>query len=236
MYIYGKNVAKEKLKHPTDVVQVYLSSKFKDKGIEDLLATSKIKTTYLNNKIMDNKVNGLHQGIIIEVSDIKTYNLDIIKNFTSKNPVIVMLDHLEDPHNFGAIIRTSYALGIDAIIIPNDRSVDITPTVVKTSAGAVYNIPIIKVPNLTNTIEKLKKEGYWIVGTDMQGDNYCELKYDMPTCLIIGNEGKGMSKIVKNNCDYLVSIPMEGQIDSLNASVSCGIILSEIKRQRRNSE
>lgn len=236
MYIYGKNVAKEKLKHPTDVVQVYLSSKFKDKEIEDLLATSKIKTTYLNNKIMDNKVNGLHQGIIIEVSDIKTYNLDIIKNFTSKNPVIVMLDHLEDPHNFGAIIRTSYALGIDAIIIPNDRSVDITPTVVKTSAGAVYNIPIIKVPNLTNTIEKLKKEGYWIVGTDMQGGNYCELKYDMPTCLIIGNEGKGMSKIVKNNCDYLVSIPMEGQIDSLNASVSCGIILSEIKRQRRNSE
>ena len=236
MYIYGKNVAKEKLKHPTDVVQVYLSSKFKDKELEDLLAASKIKTTYLNNKIMDNKVNGLHQGIIIEVSDIKTYNLDIIKNFTSKNPVIVMLDHLEDPHNFGAIIRTSYALGIDAIIIPNDRSVDITPTVVKTSAGAVYNIPIIKVPNLTNTIEKLKKEGYWIVGTDMQGDNYCELKYDMPTCLIIGNEGKGMSKIVKNNCDYLVSIPMEGQIDSLNASVSCGIILSEIKRQRRNSE
>lgn len=236
MYIYGKNVAKEKLKHPTDVVQVYLSSKFKDKEIEDLLTVSKIKTTYLNNKIMDNKVNGLHQGIIIEVSDIKTYNLDIIKKFTSKNPVIVMLDHLEDPHNFGAIIRTSYALGIDAIIIPNDRSVDITPTVVKTSAGAVYNIPIIKVPNLTNTIEKLKKEGYWIVGTDMQGDNYCELKYDMPTCLIIGNEGKGMSKIVKNNCDYLVSIPMEGQIDSLNASVSCGIILSEIKRQRRNSE
>lgn len=236
MYIYGKNVAKEKLKHPTDVVQVYLSSKFKDKEIEDLLAASKIKTTYLNNKIMDNKVNGLHQGIIIEVSDIKTYNLDIIKKITSKNPVIVMLDHLEDPHNFGAIIRTSYALGIDAIIIPNDRSVDITPTVVKTSAGAIYNIPIIKVPNLTNTIEKLKKEGYWIVGTDMQGDNYCELKYDMPTCLIIGNEGKGMSKIVKNNCDYLVSIPMEGQIDSLNASVSCGIILSEIKRQRRNSE
>lgn len=236
MYIYGKNVAKEKLKHPTDVVQVYLSSKFKDKEIEDLLAVSKIKTTYLNNKIMDNKVNGLHQGIIIEVSDIKTYNLDIIKKFTNKNPIIVMLDHLEDPHNFGAIVRTSYALGIDAIIIPNDRSVDITPTVVKTSAGAIYNIPIIKVPNLTNTIEKLKKEGYWIVGTDMQGDNYCELKYDMPTCLIIGNEGKGMSKIVKNNCDYLVSIPMEGQIDSLNASVSCGIILSEIKRQRRNSE
>lgn len=236
MYIYGKNVAKEKLKHPTDVVQVYLSSKFKDKEIEDLLAVSKIKTTYLNNKIMDNKVNGLHQGIIIEVSDIKTYNLDIIKKFTNKNPIIVMLDHLEDPHNFGAIVRTSYALGIDAIIIPNDRSADITPTVVKTSAGAVYNIPIIKVPNLTNTIEKLKKEGYWIVGTDMQGDNYCELKYDMPTCLIIGNEGKGMSKIVKNNCDYLVSIPMEGQIDSLNASVSCGIILSEIKRQRRNSE
>lgn len=236
MYIYGKNVAKEKLKKPTDVVQIYLSSNFKDREIEDLIRESQLKTTYLNNKIMDNKVKGLHQGIIIEVADVKTYSLDIIKTFKDTNPIIVMLDHLEDPHNFGAIVRTSYALGINAIIIPNDRSVDITPTVVKTSAGAIYNIPIIKVPNLTNTIEKLKKEGYWIVGTDMKGENYSELKYDMPTCLVIGNEGKGMSQIIKKNCDYLVSIPMEGQIDSLNASVSCGIILSEIKRQRRSSE
>lgn len=236
MYIYGKNVAKEKLKKPTDVVQIYLSSNFKDREIEDLIRESQLKTTYLNNKIMDNKVKGLHQGIIIEVADVKTYSLDIIKTFKDTNPIIVMLDHLEDPHNFGAIVRTSYALGINAIIIPNDRSVDITPTVVKTSAGAIYNIPIIKVPNLTNTIEKLKKEGYWIVGTDMIGENYSELKYDMPTCLVIGNEGKGMSQIIKKNCDYLVSIPMEGQIDSLNASVSCGIILSEIKRQRRSSE
>lgn len=236
MYIYGKNVAKEKLKKPTDVVQIYLSSNFKDREIEDLIRESQLKTTYLNNKIMDNKVKGLHQGIIIEVADVKTYSLDIIKTFKDTNPIIVMLDHLEDPHNFGAIVRTSYALGINAIIIPNDRSVDITPTVVKTSAGAIYNIPIIKVPNLTNTIEKLKKEGYWIVGTDMIGENYSKLKYDMPTCLVIGNEGKGMSQIVKKNCDYLVSIPMEGQIDSLNASVSCGIILSEIKRQRRSSE
>lgn len=236
MYIYGKNVAKEKLKKPTDVVQIYLSSNFKDREIEDLIRESQLKTTYLNNKIMDNKVKGLHQGIIIEVADVKTYSLDIIKTFKDTNPIIVMLDHLEDPHNFGAIVRTSYALGINAIIIPNDRSVDITPTVVKTSAGAIYNIPIIKVPNLTNTIEKLKKEGYWIVGTDMKGENYSKLKYDMPTCLVIGNEGKGMSQIIKKNCDYLVSIPMEGQIDSLNASVSCGIILSEIKRQRRSSE
>ncbi len=236
MYIYGKNVAKEKLKKTTDVVQIYLSSNFKDREIEDLIRESQLKTTYLNNKIMDNKVKGLHQGIIIEVADVKTYSLDIIKTFKDTNPIIVMLDHLEDPHNFGAIVRTSYALGINAIIIPNDRSVDITPTVVKTSAGAIYNIPIIKVPNLTNTIEKLKKEGYWIVGTDMIGENYSELKYDMPTCLVIGNEGKGMSQIIKKNCDYLVSIPMEGQIDSLNASVSCGIILSEIKRQRRSSE
>ena len=236
MYIYGKNVAKEKLKKTTDVVQIYLSSNFKDREIEDLIRESQLKTTYLNNKIMDNKVKGLHQGIIIEVADVKTYSLDIIKTFKDTNPLIVILDHLEDPHNFGAIVRTSYALGINAIIIPNDRSVDITPTVVKTSAGAIYNIPIIKVPNLTNTIEKLKKEGYWIVGTDMKGENYSKLKYDMPTCLVIGNEGKGMSQIVKKNCDYLVSIPMEGQIDSLNASVSCGIILSEIKRQRRRSE
>lgn len=231
MYIYGKNVAKEKLKHKEDILQIYLSNNFNDKEILKLLEDSNIKTTYLNNKIMDSKVKGLHQGIIIEVKDIKTYSLDIIKSFNKDKSVIVMLDHIEDPHNFGAIVRTAYALGVDAIIIPNDRSVSITPTVVKTSQGAIYNIPIINVPNLTNTIEKLKDNGYWIVGTSLDKEDYTQLDYDNKTCLVIGNEGRGISKVVEKNCDYLVTIPMIGKIDSLNASVSCGIILSEIRRK-----
>ena len=139
-----------------------------------------------------------------------------------------MLDHLEDPHNFGAIIRTCEALGIDAIIIPNDRTVNINGTVVKTSAGAIYNIPIVRVVNLNTCIKNLKDIGYWIIGTDMEGTDYRKIDYNMPTCLIIGNEGKGMSKVLKDNCDYIATIPMSGEINSLNASVSAGIILSEI--------
>ena len=143
-----------------------------------------------------------------------------------------MLDHLEDPHNFGAIIRTSEALGIDGIIIPNDRSVGITSTVVKTSVGAIEHIKIIRVPNLQVALKKLKENNFWIVGTDMQGEDYTNLDYDMNTCLIIGNEGKGMSKMLRNSCDFIVSIPMKGKINSLNASVSCGIILSEMVREK----
>lgn len=235
MIVFGRNVAKEVIKNNIKINKVYIQEGIKEEVINELQSMD-INIKYLNKNDMNKIEKGNHQGIILDIEDYKYYDEKKMLDNINETSFIVILDHLEDPHNFGAIVRTSYALGINAIIIPNDRSVDITPTVVKTSAGAIYNIPIIKVPNLTNTIEKLKKEGYWIVGTDMKGENYSELKYDMPTCLVIGNEGKGMSQIIKKNCDYLVSIPMEGQIDSLNASVSCGIILSEIKRQRRSSE
>ena len=145
-----------------------------------------------------------------------------------------MLDHLEDPHNFGAIIRTCEALGVDAIIIPKDRNVSVNATVVKTSAGAIYNMPIVAVANLLSTVNKLKNMGYWIFGTDMTGDDYSKLDYNMPVCLIIGNEGHGMSKVLKDNVDFVAKIPMIGKINSLNASVSCGIILSEIVSGDRN--
>jgi 23S rRNA (guanosine2251-2'-O)-methyltransferase len=182
--------------------------------------------------MLDSKVDGLHQGIILDVDDVKTYEFDFIRNIKKNNPVIVMLDHLEDPHNFGAIIRTCEALGIDAIIIPNDRNVNINGTVVKTSVGAIYNMPIVRVVNLNNTIEKLKDIGYWIIGTDMVGTDYTKIDYNMPICLVIGNEGKGISKIIKNNCDFMATIPMSGNINSLNASVSCGIVLSRIVSSR----
>ena len=228
MYIYGKNVAKEKINSGESINKVYLSEKFNDRELMDLMKKNRIKFNYVPNKVMYTKVDGLHQGIILDVDDVETYDFDFIKNIKKDNPVLVMLDHLEDPHNFGAIIRTCEALGIDGIIIPNDRSVNINGTVVKTSVGAIYNMPIIRVVNLNNTIEKLKDIGYWIVGTDMVGTDYTEIDYNMPICLVIGNEGKGISKIIKDNCDFMATIPMSGNINSLNASVSCGIVLSRI--------
>ena len=228
MYIYGKNVAKEKINSHEKINKVYLSDKFNDKEIISLIKNDRIKYTIVPNKVLDNKVDGLHQGIVIEVDDVETLEFDYIKNIKKNIPLLVMLDHLEDPHNFGAIIRTCEALGVDAIIIPKDRNVSVNSTVVKTSAGAIYNMPIVKVTNLATTISKLKDIGYWIVGTDMDGEDYTKIDYNAPICLIIGNEGHGMSKIVTDNCDYIAKIPMVGKINSLNASVSCGILLSRI--------
>lgn len=234
MYIYGKNVAREKLNSKEKINKIYLSDKFKDKEIINLIKEKKVKYNIVPNNYLDKKVQGLHQGIILEIDEIKTYELmDVVNNINKEFPTLVMLDHLEDPHNFGAIIRTAEALGVDAIIIPTDRSVKINSTVVKTSAGAIEYIKIIKVPNLSVAIKKLKDNGYWIIGTDMQGENYTSLDYKMPVCLIIGNEGFGMSKVVKDNCDYIAKIPMEGKINSLNASVSLAIVLSNIVSSRR---
>ncbi|MBQ9853462.1 MAG: 23S rRNA (guanosine(2251)-2'-O)-methyltransferase RlmB [Bacilli bacterium] len=228
MYIYGKNVVKEKIQSGEKVNKAYVSERFNDKDIISLLKHNHIKYTFVPDKFLNDKVDGMHQGIVLDVDDVKTYELDYILNLKKENPIVVMLDHLEDPHNFGAIIRTCEALGIDAIIIPNDRSVNINGTVVKTSVGAIYNIPIVRVVNLNNCIRDLKKNGYWIYGTDMDGEDYNSLDYNNPVCLIIGNEGSGMSKVVRDNCDFIASIPMGGKINSLNASVSAGIILSRI--------
>lgn len=234
MYIYGKNVAREKLNTDEPITKAIISKKFKDQDIIDSLKQKNIRINFVDPIVLDKKVTGLHQGIILEVEEAKTYTLDeLLDQVKDKtNPIIVMLDHLEDPHNFGAIIRTCEALGIDGIIIPNDRSVGITPTVIKTSAGAISYTTIVRVPNLGSTIEKLKNAGFWIVGTDMEGTDYTKIDYNMKTVLIIGNEGKGMSKTLKKTSDFLATIPMTGKINSLNASVSCGIILSHIVASR----
>ena len=233
MYIYGKNVAREKLHNNSKINKIYLSEKFNDREILDLIRKNNIKVSFVKNYELDKKVEGLHQGIVMEIDDVKTYNYDeIIPNVKKENPVIVMLDHLEDPHNFGAIIRTSEALGVDAIIIPTDRSVKVNSTVVKTSVGAIEYIPIIRVVNLNDTIRKLKDDGYWIIATDMDGEDYTKIDYNMPVCIVIGNEGKGISRMVSENSDIIASIPMKGKINSLNASVSCAIVLSHIMKDR----
>ncbi len=233
MQIYGKNVAIEKLKSKSKINKIYLSNKFNDKEILALIEKRNIETKVLDNKVLDKMCKGLHQGIILEVEDIKTYTFDeIIPNIEKEYPLVVILDHLEDPHNLGAIIRSSEAFGVDAIILPNDRSVQITSTVVKTSVGTIEKMKIIKVPNLNNTIKKLKDYGYWIVGTDMEGTDYTTIDYKTKIAIVIGNEGKGISRLVSENCDYLAKIPMNGTVNSLNASVACGIFLSEIVKSR----
>ena len=234
MYIYGKNVCREKLNTSNDINRVYLSKHFNDSNIINLIKDKCIKINYVDNVVLDKKVDGLHQGIVMEVDEVKMYTFDeVLNDIKDKcNPLIVMLDHLEDPHNFGAIIRTSEALGVDAIIIPNDRSVKVNSTVIKTSVGSINYIKIIRVPNLQVAIKKLKDNNFWIIGTDMLGEDYTKIDYNMPICLIIGNEGKGISNVIRKNCDYIASIPMRGKINSLNASVSCGIIVSRIVSSR----
>lgn len=234
MRVYGKNVALAVLKENTKVNNIYLSNHFKEDEILRLINKKNIPYKIIDSREMDKIESGLHQGIIMDIEDIKTYELEeIIPSINKENALVVILDHLEDPHNFGAIIRSSEAFGVDAIIIPKDRSVPITSTVYKTSVGTIEKVKIIKVANINNAIEKLKKYNYWIIGTDMDGEDYTTIDYKTNIALIIGNEGKGISPLVKKNCDYLAKIPMQGTVNSLNASVACGVFLSEIVRSRK---
>ena len=231
MLVYGKNVCLEYLESNKKINKIFLSDKFNDNEIKDLINRRHINVKHVSKNDMDRKCSGLHQGIIMEVEDYEYASIDCILNKDSA--LVVMLDHIEDPHNFGAIIRTCEAAGVDAIIIPNDRSVEVNSTVIKTSVGTTEKVNIIKVTNLVNTINELKKNGYWIFGTDMDGEDYTKLDYKGKTCIICGNEGKGMSPIITKNCDFIASIPMNGSVNSLNASVATGIILFEAVNKRR---
>lgn len=217
MLVYGKNVLHEL--DPKQIKKVYISRK----EYIPFLNEKKIKYDFTSQSILDSKVKGNHQGIVIDTLDYKYYTMnDIDSNF------IVILDHLSDPHNMGAIIRTCECIGATNIIIPKDRTVLVNDTVYKTSVGAINNVKIIMVSNLNNAINKLKKDGYFVYCADMDGINYKKVNYAPKKILIVGSEGFGVSKLVKENADEVVSLPMYGKINSLNASVSAGIILYEM--------
>lgn len=180
---------------------------------------------------MDDLSKGVHQGIILDVMDYQYTPLNYLLKSDAK--FVVILDHLEDPHNFGAIIRTSEAALVDAIIIPQDREVQVNSTVMKTSAGALAKMNICRVTNLVQTINKLKDDGFWIVGTAMDGTDYRQIDYSGKIALVVGNEGNGMSRLVRESCDFVASIPMRGEINSLNASVATGIMIYEVVRNRK---
>lgn len=228
MIVFGKNVAKEVIDSKKEIKKVYLSKQFDDEKLIKYFEDNNIKINRMDKRILDQKFKGNNQGIALEIEDYKYLGIDDVLD----TKFLVMLDHLEDPHNFGAIIRTAEAAGVDAIIIPKKRSVEITSTVMKVSAGALNNIKIVEVSSLPQIIEKLKKHGFWLYGTDMDGSNYTSVVYDEKTCLVIGAEGNGISKLVSEKCDFIISIPMTGKINSLNASVAAGICIYEVVRQK----
>ena len=214
MLVYGKNVLKE-----LDIKKIekaYVASN----NYLDYLKKNKIKYEYVDKNRLDKMIDGKHQNIVLEIYDYEYYTLDDING-----DFIVLLDHIEDPHNLGAIIRTCECAGIKEIIIPKDRSCLVNETVMKSSAGALAHVKIIMVSNLNNAINKLKKANYFIYSADMNGVNYSEVDYANKKVLIIGNEGHGVSKLIKENSDYIVSIPMYGRVNSLNASASAAILI-----------
>lgn len=232
MLVSGRNNVKEILKNysmKNKIKKVICSKNFNELDILSLIQNLKLKIIYKEKWELDKLAKNNHQGIILEVEDFVYKDLDdLIKDDKCK---LVILDHLEDPHNLGAIIRTCEAAGIDGIILPKNRSVSVNETVMKTSVGALYNVSISQVVNLNQIIKKLKKLGFWIIGTDMDGCDYREIDYPDKTVLIIGSEGFGISRLVKESCDLVVKIPMKGKINSLNASVAAGIMIYELIRK-----
>ena len=228
MYIYGKNVALEALEKNKKIKKAFIYEKFNDKNLLNKLINKKIKISYHTKYELDNIEKANHQGIILEVDDYEYASLDEVL----KEDIIIMLDHLEDPHNFGAIIRTCEAAGIKSLIIPKDRSVKVNGTVSKVSTGTLENVQIAMVNNLVNTIKELKEKGYWIIGTDMKGTDFKQIDYTGKIVIIIGSEGKGISRLVEENCDFIASIPMNGNVNSLNASVAAALIIFEAVRNR----
>lgn len=219
MLVYGKNTLKEL--ETKKIRRVFINKNSKDKELFEYLKNNKIKYELVDNFILDKKANGKHQGIVIEIDD---YNYYSLKDVYNENFVVV-LDHLEDPHNFGAIIRTCEAAGINFIIIPKDRSVRVNDTVMKTSSGSLSRVKIVLVSNISDAIAKLKKENFFTYAADMEGKNYNEVDFSGKKCLIIGNEGNGISDKVLKNSDEIISIPMKGKINSLNASVAAAILI-----------
>ncbi len=234
MLVYGRNVA-ERIFKDEKLLKKVRKLKIEEKyylKIQNLLGEfPKSKIKLARKSEIDNLTKDNHQGIIIDMEDYQYTPLN--KILEKEYDKVLILDHILDPHNFGAIIRTSVAAGFNAIIIPNDRQVLVNSTVVKTSVGAVFDIDIVLVTNINNTIKTLKDNGFWIYGTVMNGEDYRDVNYDGKTCLVIGNEEKGMSKLVKESCDFLVTIPISPKIDSLNASVAAGILIYEVVRSRK---
>jgi len=235
-YVYGKNVVIQMLKNKSDILQLYVLDGNKDDELGKLIKNSGVSVKMTSRKELD-KVAGTskHQGVVAKIKEYKTYSIEEILESIPENkaPLLLMLDGLEDPHNLGAILRTSDCVGVDGVIIGKNRSISLTPTVAKISTGAIDTVKVTMVTNLTQTLKDLKKQGYWIFGADMENaSDYRQVDYNTPMVLVIGSEGFGISRLVKQECDYCISLPMVGKISSLNASVATAVLLYQVYSQR----
>ena len=231
--IYGKNVCLEAISSKRKINVIYTTSN--NTEIIELSKKNNIDYKIVEKKFLDKLVTGFHQGVCLEVEEYQYYDLkEVVSKLDKKLGFLVILDGIEDPHNFGAILRTCEAAQVDGVIIPKNRSVQVNNTVAKVSTGAVEYVKVIKVANVVQTIKYLKENGYWIVGAEAgeKSVNYTDVKYDMKIALVIGSAGKGISRLVTESRDYLVKIPMKGHLTSLNASVSTGILIYEIIKYR----
>lgn len=238
MFIYGKNAAIESLKVNKDIKKIFMLKKNKshdNDNIKKIAKEKQIEIIEMTLIELNKKFGSNHQGVVVEIAEYKYIDLDrILEEINGQeHATLVILDGLEDPHNLGAIMRTADATGIDGIIIPKNRSVSLNQTVAKVSTGAIEYVKVSQVANLVQTIKKLKSEGFWVIGLDMKGSiDYRKQDYKGKIAVVIGSEGFGISRLVKENCDFFVNIPMIGHITSLNASVSASIIFYEILRNR----
>lgn len=237
--IEGRNAVIEAFRSGKTIDKLYVLDGCKDGPVMTIIREAKKTDTiirYVDREILDRlSKTGHHQGVVANAAAYDYAEVEDILNAAREKgepPFVFILDGIEDPHNLGAIIRTANLAGAHGVIIPKRRAVGLTATVAKTSAGALNYTPVAKVTNLSATIEELKREGLWFVCADMGGETMYNLNLTGPIGLVIGNEGEGVSRLVKEKCDYVASIPMKGNIDSLNASVAAGVLAYEIVRQR----
>lgn len=237
--IEGRNAVLEALRAGKPIDKLYVLDGCPDGPVRTIIREAKKGDTIINyvkkERLDQLSETGHHQGVIAMAASYEYATVeDILEKAREKGeaPFIFVLDNIEDPHNLGAMIRTANLAGAHGVIIPKRRAVGLTPTVAHTSAGAINYTPVAKVTNLKQTMEQLKKEGMWFVCADMDGTPYYQMDLKGPMGLVIGNEGEGVSRLIKETCDFVASIPMKGDIDSLNASVAAGVLAFEIARQR----
>lgn len=237
--VEGRNAVLEAFRSGKTIDKLYVLDGCKDGPVQSIVREARKHDTIINfvtkERLEQLSGTGHHQGVIAQASAYEYATVEeILENARKKGepPFLFLLDGIEDPHNLGAIIRTANLAGAHGVIIPKRRAVGLTATVARTSAGALNYTPVAKVTNLSTVMEELKKEGLWFVCADMGGETMYRLNLTGPIGLVIGNEGDGVSKLVKEHCDMVASIPMKGDIDSLNASVAAGVLAYEIVRQR----
>ena len=238
-YIIGRNPVIEALRSGRDINKIWIAEGAAKGQVQIVLALAKENKIILQHapkKKLDQLVEGNHQGVIAQVAAYQYAELEELFKVAEKrneDPFFLILDEIEDPHNLGSIMRTADATGAHGIIIPKRRAVGLTASVAKASTGAIEYIPVARVTNLSRTIDELKERGLWIAGTDAKGKtDYRNLDGTMPIGLVIGSEGKGMSRIIGEKCDFLITLPMVGKVTSLNASVAASLLMYEVYRKR----